>query len=173
MIDWILTGFEPWDDVTFNPSWPVAQAAAEVLSAQAILLPVAFDLVRTLDTTVSEHEPYVIHFGVAVKRTDVSIERYAHNVDPNGERLIDHAPVAFETSFPLRDLAEKIDAVESRDAGTFVCNATYFASLQRHRTRLFIHVPPFDDKAARAFGARLGHVLADFPDWEQRDAIND
>lgn len=160
-MDWIFTGFEPWGTVTYNPSWDVAKACAEEIGGQAILLPVEFEVAKEIDRFVDPDAANVIHFGVAVTRDKICVERYAHNLDNQNRRLEDEGPVARETSRDVRALATLIDGVESRDAGCFVCNATYYTSLARNLERLFIHIPPVDASNAPAMGIRIASGLRD------------
>lgn len=181
----VLTGFEPFLEYDYNPSWDVAQAAAAVHSAQAHLLAVDFEsapeahLVFEQDGTPG----LLVHFGVAARRDHVAFERFAHNicgarddrrqVDESREELVEGGPLALQTDVRLGRLVERYGELAgaevplaeiSRDAGTYVCNAAYYHSLRAFHDSpidvLFIHVPMLEPDRARRLGAHLAQVLA-------------
>lgn len=169
-----FTGFGPFGDVTYNPSWDCAQAAARVSDGIAELLPVTLDAAREqLDSTPDA--ALRIHFGVATRRDWVSLERYAHNWwkdlgEVRPRRLLEGAPVALESAVPLSDWAGALDGAAdlewrvSHDAGTYVCNATLFHTLRHTGDALFVHVPPVEPDIAVAIGEAIGSLefLRDF-----------
>jgi len=155
------TGFEPRGDITYNPSWDVASAAAEISGTSAQLLPVSLDVLNLV------FEGFVIHFGVAATREYVEFERYAHNIKKietqDSVKIFENGKTAYETQL---DLGQHIFALnesksdwsfrESRDAGTFVCNSLYYSSLAQNLNRLFIHVPMMKPESAQALGRKIG-----------------
>ncbi len=168
----LFTGFEPFGSHEYNPSQTVAEAAARAASATFELLAVDFD--AALQTSFEDYD-VVVHVGLAARTEYVRIERYAHNLrmaadEPGQEadpdqvfRLDPDGPVAFESPFPLAGLrtllAPNWDVRLNRDAGTYVCNATYYWSLERSVHAVFIHVPEFDEDQAVAFGEALGRAV--------------
>ena len=155
-----FTGFEPWDTVTFNPSWDAAQGAAEELATGCARLSVDFETARKVLDVPPPETSLLVMFGVAVRRDQICLERYAHNTDPNDEKLQKRGPVARETNLDLRPLTtEKIgdfDVVISRDPGDFVCNATYFHALKTTRYEsVFVHIPMMDSETARMVGTQI------------------
>ncbi len=154
------TGFEPWGEIAYNPSWDVARSAAAFSGSSAELLPVSFDVVDM------NFEGFVVHFGVAIKREYVELERYAHNIKIEDQqqtrRLSESGNVAYETSLNLAAHLNALNADipewsfrESRDAGTFVCNALYYSSLSQNSNRLFVHIPMMKPADAKALGRQL------------------
>jgi pyroglutamyl-peptidase len=170
----LLTGFEPFDGQSVNASWLAVQAAEaawleagqgddELVTA---CLPVSFarapDELRAL--WAATRPDVVICVGEAGGRARVGIEQVAVNraagaiPDNDGARptdvpVVEGAPGSYATGLPSVACLEGVRAagvpVElSGSAGTFVCNATFFAA--RHhaatatdeRARVgFVHVP--------------------------------
>lgn len=168
----IVTGFGPFGEVEYNPSWDCAQACAEALESAAILLPVTFEGAASFAEGVRGVDELVIHFGVAVARDAVSLERYAHNWgrdvgDARPVRLVEGGEVACESALPLDAWAEELNGAAGRIwtvshcAGTYVCNATYYHTLTAlpSRTAVFVHVPQVQADEAREIGARLARVV--------------
>jgi len=157
---WTLyTGFEPFGDVAYNPSWDVALSAAAVATeghvTAALRLPVTpcawtriEALARDLDercggVDLVERRGRVVMFGVAANRKSIGVERRAVNhgsgVDNNGEELpaivSRGAPDERSSSIDVHALARALgarasmDVEVSDDAGRYVCNWTYFKIL--------------------------------------------
>lgn len=164
----LFTGFEPWGDIEYNPSWDVAQSAAATINQVAQCLPVDFNVINL------PMEGVVFHLGVAAARENIELERFAHNikrVEGEIKKVIAEGPLAYETQFNIDKLIYELlsydlqwGITESRDAGTFVCNALYYASLHQDRQKLFIHLPMMDKKEAKEVGIVLGKVCQSFLD---------
>lgn len=164
----VFTGFGPFADVSYNPSWDCAQAAAEAAGTVAELLPVTFAAAERF-CRASEDSLFV-HFGVAAARSHVSLERYAHNWwqdygDVSPRRILDDGPAALETTLPLDQWALELDGsagfgwMVSHDAGTYVCNATLYHSLLAGCDAVFVHVPQCLRSEAVAIGGAIGRHL--------------
>ena len=171
-MNWLFTGFGPFDGAVYNPSWDAAQAAAEASGATAELLPVTFDEALAIAQRAADYD-LVVHFGVAVRRNDVCLERFAHNwgaerKDTAPTRLLPDGPVALECALPLDALAAALDGEcgrkwrVSHDAGMYVCNATLYHSLNAALPAMFVHIPPSWPDDARAIGRCLAGAL---PGW--------
>ncbi len=182
-----FTGFEPFGPHHANPSAAVASAAADAAAGEGETLPVTYALARGYGEARlarAKQPTLLIHIGLASGRDAVSIEQFAHNTcgespDNDGQlaspsRLLElSGPEARRTTLPIAAIAASLHQPEqparvSRDTGTYVCNALYYASLgaaQRSFARglpaaaLFVHVPMMDDAAAAALGARLGAAM--------------
>lgn len=126
----IFTGFEPFGEHDYNPSWTAAQAAARActgahLTAQAQQLPVTFEVARAAPAAIFAEIPHthaalVLHLGLAAARSAICLERYAHNTrgytpDNAGDAGSDAAPydvleaegpAARETLMPLELLID-------------------------------------------------------------------
>jgi pyroglutamyl-peptidase len=165
----LVTGFEPFDAATVNPSQQLVEALeGEVVTA---LLPVSY--ARAADElrgAVRVAEPdVVICFGQADARTGISVERFAHNLDEATTRDNDAAPgsgiaidavgpAAYPSTLPVDEIvaalrAEGIPAAPSRDAGGFLCNHVFYvlmSLLEEECTRAiggFVHVPLLPEQA--------------------------
>ena len=177
----LLLGFEPFDGDTVNPSQEICRALAGQRVARhrihAEVLPVSFAMALTeLAHALDRHQPrLVLAIGLAAGRARLSLERVALNLidariaDNQGAQPIDvpviaGAPDAYFTDLPLKAMrraiqARGIPAELSLSAGTFVCNAVYFAlrhlaAVHRPGMRCgFMHVPGLPQQAARDPGA--------------------
>ncbi|MCW5748234.1 MAG: pyroglutamyl-peptidase I [Alphaproteobacteria bacterium] len=178
----LVTGFEPFDGDSVNPSWEVARRLDGWRGAQhavvAQRLPCVFDAIReALDMLLTDVAPdVVIAVGLAGGRPDVSLERVAINVndaripDNDGAQPIDRpvvagGPPAYFTTLPVKSMLHRLrgaglPAQVSNTAGTFVCNHTFYTL--RHlaetlhpavRRAGFIHIPFLPEQAARHPGS--------------------
>ncbi|MFG2227525.1 pyroglutamyl-peptidase I [Streptomyces sp. NPDC048644] len=165
----LLTGFEPFDGESTNPSWQAVRAAAaeppaglELFTAE---LPCVYGESRTaLRAAVDEHRPdLVLCVGQAGGRPDVTVERVAINVDdaripdvagaePVDEPIVPGGPAAYFSTLPVKACvaavrAAGLPASVSNTAGTFVCNHVFYALAHLIATELpgvrggFVHVP--------------------------------
>lgn len=171
----LLTGFEPFDEQPVNASWAAVQAVASAWEGPDRLLtrqlPVSFRGARqALRTAVAEHAPdVVLCVGEAGGRSAVGIERVALNLidaripDNEGSAPVDvpvvaGAPTAFFSSLPVKAclLAVRGTGVPvevSHSAGTYVCNATFYALMHLLDGRPgvrggFVHVPRTPEQVA-------------------------
>jgi pyroglutamyl-peptidase len=179
----LVTGFEPFGGASVNESWQAVETLAQRWAAAdrpedlvVAQLPVTFDdapvVVREL---LAEHEPQVVVCtGLAAGAPSVRLERVALNVvdaripdnagrSPVDEQVVDGGPVAHLSSLPLKAayaavLAGGIPVSVSNTAGTYVCNATFYALAHAVAgsdvSAGFVHVPARDvlepAEAARA-----------------------
>ena len=158
----LVTGFEPFGGATTNPSQRIVEALDGVAKA---LLPVSYARAADeLRRAVREASPdAVICFGQADGRAQISVERFAHNLDeaattdndesPGSGAPIDPAgPTAYPSTLPVDEIvdalrAEGIPAAPSRDAGGFLCNHVFYLlmrMLEQHVSAArggFVHVP--------------------------------
>lgn len=177
----LVTGIEPFDGETLNPSWESARAVdgrvvggARVVARQ---LPCVIAKVRqALLHAIKEVDPVVVLcLGQAGGRSDVSIERVAINVvdaripdnagrQPVDEPVIDGGPVAYFSALPIKALVSRlrasgIPASVSQSAGTYNCNTIFYSLLHYIATERpalrggFIHVPYLPQMAAAHPGA--------------------
>jgi len=185
----LVTGFEPFELDTVNPSWEVARAldgwVCEGAEVRAARLPCVFgSAIDRLDSALAEYRPMlIVALGLAGTRAEISPERVAINVDDaripdNGGRqpidvpVVPGAPAAYFSTLPIkaivRDLrAAGVPASVSNTAGTFVCNHVFYALMHRLATRPelaaarggFVHLPCLPEQAAR-LGAAPSMALA-------------
>lgn len=171
----LLTGFEPFDRDTVNPSWDVASALhgqlIEGVTVQALLLPCVFgQSLAVLQAALVKHRPrLVLSLGLAAGRAELSVERVAINVDDAriadnaGARPIDlpvraGAPAAYFSTLPIKAMVHNmlqagVPAAVSQSAGTFVCNHVFFGLMHSLRRRRgvrggFMHLPLLPAQAA-------------------------
>ncbi len=165
----LLTGFAPFDGDAINPSWVAVRGlAGKVIAGRrvhALELPTEFhagpaELIASLMAIKPE---LCICVGQAGGRAVLSLEKVAINFaharvpDNKGYRPT-HASLqrtgaaAYLAAFPieqaLADLHLRgIPAELSLSAGSYVCNAVYYALLQHRRSfnralkALFLHIP--------------------------------
>jgi pyroglutamyl-peptidase len=165
-----FTGFGPFAEITTNPSWRVAEAAARASGGIAECFDVSFE--RAKDAALQPKADWVVHVGVAAARSWVALERTAINLrGPDvgdtpetyvRKALEDGGPATRRSSFDVERLCAEIarrwsgDVRVSDDAGAYVCNATLFHAIGKDPRRIFVHVPSFTDAEAEAFGRALG-----------------
>lgn len=177
----LVTGFEPFENETINPSWEAARRVdgwrCDGHEIVARRLPCVYRAIRPqLSALLDELSPdIVIALGLAGGRLDVSLERVAINVDdaripdnaddqPIDRPSVEGAPAAYFSTLPIKAILRRlraagIPASVSNSAGTFVCNHTFYiarhlAETARHKFRAgFIHVPYLPEQAAHHPGA--------------------
>lgn len=165
----LLTGFDPFDGATSNPSWDAASALdGRIVGGHRIVarqLPTEFDAsLRALRAAIRETGPsLVVCTGLAGGRKELSLERVAINVDdaripdntgaqPVDARIIARGPAAYFSTLPVKAMlaalqSRGIPAQVSQTAGTFVCNHVFYGLMHALRRQPgvrggFIHVPP-------------------------------
>ncbi len=163
----LVTGFGPFPLVPRNPSGALAQAIARHprlrlagIEARALVLDTAYRAIDgSLRPAVAAWRPdAVLMIGVAARRRCVCVEGQALNrasrLFPDvggrvgaGFALAPDLPLRLRSRAPvgriLRILAQAgLPARASRDAGRYLCNASYFALLAEGAApAAFIHVP--------------------------------
>lgn len=167
-----MTGFKAFGDVEANPTQKIIEhftmaddpriAQLQVLDVSLAAVDTFFESLAVMDKQ-SKH--LVIHLGVHQAAQQFQIEHFAYNTkdfripDNDGKQpeneIIDATLVLgapCETHFPTHAI---IDALKSEglavnfsdDPGRYVCNYTYFKSMQRfstcsHVDTVFVHAPP-------------------------------
>ena len=147
----LLTGFDPFDGDTVNPSGEVAKQLDGRVTGdcvvRSVILPVQHEAARAVVAPLLEAPGLVavVHLGLAGGRARISLERVAVNVmdysrpDAHGQVLRDVAcveggPGAYFSTLPLRAIlaaltAEGIPAAISNTAGTYLCNDISYTTL--------------------------------------------
>jgi pyroglutamyl-peptidase len=172
----LVTGFEPFGGETINPSWEVARALHDesigAARVTALMLPCRFgESGRVLAAELAREPAHaVIALGQAARRTDLSVERVAINIDdapipdnagdqPIERTVIAGAPAGYFSTLPIRHIvaamrAAGLPASVSQTAGTFVCNHLFFhlahllVTAHPHTRGGFIHLPMLPQQAA-------------------------
>ncbi len=164
----LITGFEPFNNESINPSWLAVKALPEQIDEYKIYkleLPTEFkDSTNLLQETVQELKPeIVICVGQAGGRRSITVERVAINMldysikDNSGYQPIDEVinekgPTAYFSSLPIKKIIKKVNEANiscaiSNTAGTFVCNSVMYTLLDITNNYYpntkagFIHVP--------------------------------
>lgn len=148
----LLTGFEPFGGLTFNPAAAIAEALdgarLDDLRIRSAILPVAFEgHAARLDSLIRETAPrLVISLGLYGGEDMIRLERIAVNLadfdlaDNTGLRLRacpiePSGPAARLATLPCAAIREAllqggIPARLSNTAGTYLCNATLYSALR-------------------------------------------
>jgi pyroglutamyl-peptidase len=154
----LVTGFSPFGDHPYNPSWDAARAIALELDCIPRLLPVTFttaaQFARAHLTAAHPLGLFFIHLGLAAGRERLALETCARNRRddtpdnlektlpirmPRGERpLISEDRPERRPLLPLSELARAYESIRedlpaaelSDDCGHFVCNALFYHSLR-------------------------------------------
>jgi len=171
----LLTGFEPFDGATVNPSAEIVRRLhGRQLGRHTInglVLPCRFGAaVTSLKHEIRRLNPaLVVCLGQAGGRAEITPERVAINIDdaripdnagkqPVDQPIVPRGPAAYWSSLPIKAIvsalqARAIPAAVSQTAGTFVCNHVFYelmhALRRRHGVRGgFIHLPWLPEQAA-------------------------
>ena len=165
----LLTGFEPFDGETINPSWQAVLRAQALWDGPEQLniaeIPVDFEAGdRSLAEALARFRPeLVIAVGQAGGRSGISLERVAINVDdaripdnagfqPVDAAIVADGPAAYFSTLPVKScvaaLAEAgIPASVSQTAGTYACNHLFYRLMHSlhaehpHARGGFVHIP--------------------------------
>ncbi|MGA9173759.1 MAG: pyroglutamyl-peptidase I [Thermoactinomyces sp.] len=181
----LLTGFDPFDGETINPSYEAAKRLhGKTIKGFKVIaeeMPTVFDRsIKQLYQLIDLHQPgIVICTGQAGGRDSVSIERVAINIndaripDNDGQQPIDtpileDGPVAYWSSLPIKEIVKKIKedgipAHVSHTAGTFVCNHVFYGLMHRLQGEKgvrggFIHIPFLPEQAVHHPGQPSMHL---------------
>ncbi len=170
----LVTGFGPFPGMPRNPSAELARRIAQsprlrrVLGApaQLLVLHTAYSAIPTqLEPALAEKPDAVLMIGVARKARRLRVETRARNrasvvyPDASGRThrvaLDPTGPTERRSNAALQVLAtlrsQGCDARASRDAGRYLCNASYFRVLAENDRTAFLHIPPLPcDPARRA-----------------------
>jgi len=170
----LITGFEPFDGFTINPSEEVAKALdgkkIKQHSLVGLVLPLDYkNALGILDKALAKHKPgYILCCGQA-NRPIITIERIAINIlstkrpdnydnTPETDIINHQGPAAYfanlEPQSLVRILKDKdIPADVSYYAGAYGCNWLLYNVMQRiehgelDAQATFIHLPPLPSQA--------------------------
>ncbi|MFU8804858.1 MAG: hypothetical protein ACNA8W_13670 [Bradymonadaceae bacterium] len=84
----VITGFAPFSNHSYNPSWDTAQALANSLGTSANLLDVTFEVASSfaqrhfdkLGGELAQTPVFFLHLGLAANRDELCLEERAHNL---------------------------------------------------------------------------------------------
>ncbi|MBN6777585.1 pyroglutamyl-peptidase I [Pseudoclavibacter alba] len=176
----LVTGFDPFDGESCNPSWDaVSQLSEQIAGAEIVTKCVPTEFRRAtaeVSEAIDELAPdAVVLVGEAGGRADVTPERVAINLEdaripdnagaqPIDVPVADDGPAAYFSTLPVKAMVSAIrdaglPASLSNSAGTFVCNDLMYGVLHylavTGRTAIrsgFVHVPFVPEQAARHEG---------------------
>lgn len=160
----LITGFGPFPGVPRNPSAALACRVGALARAKVGGEPVQVLILHTtyaaipamLEPALAEAPAAILLFGVASRAKRVRVEVQGRNrtsrlfpdasgriaarptLEPGGPAAR-CSPAAAPALAILR--RSGIAAIPSRDAGRYLCNATYFRALREGPPALFLHIP--------------------------------
>ncbi len=168
----LITGFDPFDGATVNPSWEAVKCLPDQIvdwQLTKVEIPTVYGLAaKTVLGIAQELQPdAIICVGQAGGREAVTPEVYgvnlqhariADNVDnrPLARPIIQGAPASYSATVPVRDMVRAVRALglpcrASYSAGRFVCNDLLYALLHHYcgtNTKVgFIHIPYLPEQA--------------------------
>lgn len=162
----LITGFDPFNNQSMNPSWEAVKRLPEVIGEYELCklqIPTVFGSAAqaVLERARALQPDVILCVGQAGGRDAVTPERIAVNIRDaripdnegricSGEPVAAEGPAAYFATVPveaMRDAVKNasIPAAISNTAGTFVCNDVLYTLLHHFHgspTRVgFIHVP--------------------------------
>ena len=162
----LITGFEPFNEDTINPSWEALKLLPSKIKGYEItklLIPVVFG--KAAETVIEKAEELcpdvILSVGQAGGRSAVTPELVGINLrhgnipdnngyQPNDEPIDDNGTAAYFSTLPVRRMSEAVNArgiksAVSYSAGAYVCNDLLYSLLRRYEKRGvrvgFIHIP--------------------------------
>lgn len=165
----LLTGFEPFNNSTLNPSKEVVEKMNHRSIVAKEVLPVVFSkAAKRVIELIEEVKPeVVIALGQAEGRPQINLERVAINymhgqiADNEGVfalsgEITKDAPAAYFSTLPLELISQSLTAAKipvaiSLSAGSFLCNHIFY-SMQHHlhgkgARSGFIHLPLMSEQS--------------------------
>ncbi|MFG1480970.1 peptidase C15 [Xanthobacter sp. V4C-4] len=183
----MICAFGPFPGVPVNPSARLARdlvrARRPALAACDLrleILPTLWASLPVLADLIARHRPDgMLLFGIAPRRRRLSIETRAVNAaadrpdsagrHPPRRRIDASAPAVLKSPARIPHLVAAAraacPAAPSRDAGRYLCNASYFIALARTGDAIpvvFVHVPGRPHRHGAALGLALRVLLRAF-----------
>ena len=176
----LLTGFDPFNGASVNPSWLAVQAlhGRQVRGRRLVAAQLPTDCAAALpwlDALLLRYQPeLVVCVGQAGGRAALSLERVAINVvdapvpDNAGAQPVDvpvvpGGPAAYFSTLPIKAACAGLrqaglPAEVSQTAGTFVCNQVFYGLMHSlatwpqlaHTRGGFVHVPWLPEQGSPA-----------------------
>ena len=159
----LITGFGPFPGAPDNPSQMLIEAMAQRNVGTRYnlvygLLPTHWqNLPPILDDLFARHQPDVsIHLGYSARSPGFCLEQTAYNQtceqpDVDGvagscDPILEVQPAQLTSDAPIEHIQQLLSragfGIElSNDPGRYLCNMSYFLSLTRSRSSLFVHIP--------------------------------
>lgn len=168
----IITGFDPFNGGTMNPSWEAVNKLPEIIGQYQLTkmkLPTIYDQAaqQVINKAEMIHPDAIICVGQAAGRRAITPEVIGINlkeasIPDNAGQMFTNTPIdedgpaAYFSTLPVRDIVEAIRHHEipcslSYSAGAFVCNNVLYTLLHHfHHSEIFIgfiHVPLLPEQA--------------------------
>jgi pyroglutamyl-peptidase len=173
----LLTGFEPFNGASLNPSaevvWTLADEGSIGLRLHTAVLPVVSQAAtERFNQLLDDLQPdAILCLGEARGRSALNVEQMAANelnfripdnsgVTITNQPIIADGPVSYPSTFPAQAIRDAIrdrgiPAILSTDAGRYLCNQVLYQSLHWvacHRPATlagFIHLPSLPQQMAQ------------------------
>ena len=185
----LLTGFNPFGDLTVNPSELIVESIAERMrkcSQTDLVTEVLPTEYRRSGARMRElirqfRPEAILALGVAIGTPSLRLERVALNLDDSGmpdnageiiqgQLIQENGPAAYFSSLPLPAILEAmgglgIPATISNHAGTFLCNHIFYVARQQVEELGIpcrcglIHVPGVSMEVAGGAGLPLAMMV--------------
>ncbi len=166
----LVTAFEPFGGKTDNTSALVLEKLPKILAGyrmEKVLLPVVFG--KAAEKALEHEADCIFLLGEAGGRNTVTPELRGKNLRearipdnagniPSGEKILPEGPEESFCRFPVREITDRMreegyGISVSEDAGSFVCNDTFYLVNERSTVPVsFIHVPAEPGKAEEYAG---------------------
>lgn len=168
----LITGFDPFDGASINPSWEAVKLLPEQIGDWQLTkleIPTVFGLAAqtVLDAANDLQPDAILCVGQAGGRDAVTPEtygvnlRYARIADNAGNKplampIVQDAPASYLASLPVCDMVRAVRELgipckASYSAGRFVCNDVLYTLLHHYQgtnTKVgFVHIPHLPEQA--------------------------
>ena len=165
----IVAGFGSFDSVVNNPASAIAAALNDCVFGNLRIvgreMPVSY--ARSIDVcnmwVASADAVAILGIGVALERTEVTVESTGARPDPEAREDVDgRPPPSFDATSPasvsatwdVERLAALTGANVGDDAGRYVCNAWLYQAVLRLSVPVaFLHVPPMGVESGKLLSA--------------------
>lgn len=168
----LITGFDPFDGASINPSWEAVKLLPEQIGDWRLTkleIPTVYGLAAqtVLDAANDLQPDAIICVGQAGGRDAVTPETYGVNLrhariadnagnKPLATPIVQGAPASYLASLPVHDMVRAVRAQglpcrASYSAGRFVCNDLLYTLLHHYQstnTKVgFVHIPYLPEQA--------------------------
>lgn len=166
----VVTGFGPFKGHDVNASWVAVKELSNLgIDGNTDLIiyeiPVVYETVKKIVPDLwKKHSPVLmVHVGVSSIASQVTLEQQAHNDGYTKEDFEGSKPASalcideccdstIVSGLNMTQVCESVNqsgrvatAVVSHDPGRYLCDFSYFLSLNQDKNRAaFVHVPPLD-----------------------------
>ena len=158
-MNYLVTGFKPWSTHDVNPA-EIAAKFAGSLGFPFAVYPVSYPIID--DVFKEQKLDRVLLFGLAGRRSEISLERFAYNefdarlkdvdgVCPTREEIFEGEAKRLETKLDIEALGEALKRQGipnhvSTDPGRYLCNDIYYHALRcSNGNAIFVHLPPLSE----------------------------